>query len=126
MSLAKPKLVFHYTTFCASHGNYPVEVVIVHSGNIHLIVVFFIGGSLTVFVRSSLIKCSFLYVFHRLDRCSYHSPWLTALSDISWFYCELLDESSMVMDYHTAHKDHTPGQDVQHTKVLSSSTQNSV
>ena len=33
MSLAKPKLVFHYTTFCASHGNYPVEVVIVHSGN---------------------------------------------------------------------------------------------
>ena len=37
ISLAKPKLVFHYTTFCASHGNYPVELnlVIVHSGNIH-------------------------------------------------------------------------------------------
>ena len=40
MSLAKPKLVFHYTTFYSSHGNYPVEVVIVHSGNIHLIVFF--------------------------------------------------------------------------------------
>ena len=90
MSLAKPKLVFHYTTFCASHGNYPVEVVIVHSGNIHLIVFFFIGGGPTGFVCSSLIKCSFLYVFHRLDRCSYHSP-LTALSDISWLYCEWLN-----------------------------------
>ena len=75
--------------------------------------------------RTIRTLASFLYVFHRLDRCSYHSP-LTALSDISWLYCEWLDESSMVMDYHTAHKDHTPGQDVQHTKVLSSSTQNSV
>ena len=90
-----------------------------------MVVVVFIGGSPTGFVCSSLIKCSFLYVFHRLDRYSYHSP-LTALSDLSWLYREWLDESSMVMDYHTAHKDHTPSQDVQHTEVLSSSTQNSV
>ena len=47
---------------------------------------------------------------------------LTALSDIidlSWLYHEWLDEISMVMDYHTAHKDHTPGQDVEHIEVLS-------
>ena len=48
-----------------------------------------------------------------------------SLTTDSSIYCEWLDESSMVMDYHTAHKDHTPGQDVQHTKVLSCSTQNS-
>ena len=30
------------------------------------------------------------------------------------------------MDKHTAHKDHTLGLDVQHTVVLSSSTQNSI